>query len=145
MNNKGNSGFIYVILFIAFIVFIIPQIMYPDHLYFLNGIIKEGFNDFDIDDMSGEKSFCRQYKSTPHILNEKSKILTKSSCMNTDCTVWTSNELCVAGSLDGPVYSKVCLLGLQCSVMRLMSPRKPMSNMRSASSRMSTSILERST
>jgi len=104
MNNKGNSGFIYVILFIAFIVFIIPQIMYPDHLYFLNGIIKEGFNDFDIDDMSGEKSFCRQYKSTPHILNEKSKILTKSSCMNTDCTVWTSNELCVAGSLDGPVY-----------------------------------------
>ena len=78
--------------------------MYPDHLYFLNGIIKEGFNDFDIDDMSGEKSFCRQYKSTPHILNEKSKVLTKSSCMNTDCTVWTSNELCVAGSLDGPVY-----------------------------------------
>ncbi len=104
MINNGNSGFIYIILIIAFIVFIIPQIMYPDHLYFLNGIIKEGFNDFDIDDMSGEKIFCRQYKSTPHILNEHSKILTKSSCMNTDCTVWTSNELCVAGSLDGPVY-----------------------------------------
>ena len=104
MNNKGNSGFIYIILIIAFVVFIIPQIMYPDHLYFLNRIIKEGFNDFDIDDMSGEKSFCRQYKSTPHILNEQSNVLTKSSCMNTDCTAWTSNEMCVAGSLDGPVY-----------------------------------------
>ncbi len=36
------------------------------------------------------------------------------------------------------LYSNVCLLGLQCSVIRLMSPRKPMSSMRSASSKIKT-------
>jgi hypothetical protein len=86
------------------LVFKNPKKKYPDHLYFLNDIIKEGFNDFDINERSGEKSFCRKYKSTPSILNEQSKTLTKMSCMNTDCTVWTNNELCVAGSLEGPVY-----------------------------------------
>jgi hypothetical protein len=50
-------------------------------------------------------AFCESHRGSSHILNESCGNLTKQNCNNTSCCVWSSDQKCLAGSIDGPTFN----------------------------------------
>ena len=50
-------------------------------------------------------AFCENHRGSSHILEESCGKLTQGNCNSTSCCVWTSNNKCVAGKVDGPTFN----------------------------------------
>jgi hypothetical protein len=50
-------------------------------------------------------AFCENHRGSSHILEESCGKLTHGNCNSTSCCVWTSNNKCVAGKVDGPTFN----------------------------------------
>ena len=55
--------------------------------------------------MSKSQAFCDVYKSSGGSLDESCSKLTRGNCDDTSCCVWTSNQKCAAGGIDGPTFN----------------------------------------
>jgi hypothetical protein len=55
--------------------------------------------------MSTSKAFCDVHKDSGGSLDESCGRLTKGNCNNTSCCVWTSNQKCAAGGVNGPTFN----------------------------------------
>ena len=55
--------------------------------------------------MSKSKAFCDVHKGSSGSLDESCGRLTRENCNDTSCCVWTSNQKCAAGGVDGPTFN----------------------------------------
>jgi len=55
--------------------------------------------------MSKSQAFCDVHKGSSGSLDESCSKLTRGNCYDTSCCVWTSNQKCVAGGVDGPTFN----------------------------------------
>jgi hypothetical protein len=55
--------------------------------------------------MSKSQAFCDVHKGSSGSLDESCSRLTKGNCYDTSCCVWTSNQKCAAGGIDGPTFN----------------------------------------
>jgi hypothetical protein len=55
--------------------------------------------------MSKSQAFCDVHKGSSGSLDESCGRLTKGNCYDTSCCVWTSNQKCAAGGIDGPTFN----------------------------------------
>jgi len=55
--------------------------------------------------MSKSQAFCDVHKGSSGSLDESCGRLTKGNCDDTSCCVWTSNQKCAAGGIDGPTFN----------------------------------------
>jgi hypothetical protein len=55
--------------------------------------------------MSKSKAFCEVHKGSSGTLDELCGRLTRGNCNDTSCCVWTSNQKCAAGGIDGPTFN----------------------------------------
>ena len=55
--------------------------------------------------MSKSQAFCDVHKGSSSSLNDSCGRLTRGNCNDTSCCVWTSNQKCVAGGIDGPTFN----------------------------------------
>jgi hypothetical protein len=52
-----------------------------------------------------KKSFCDNHRGSSNILEESCGNLTRRNCISTSCCVFTSENKCVAGNQDGPIFN----------------------------------------
>ena len=50
-------------------------------------------------------AFCENYKSSAGSLDKSCGKLTKNNCNTTSCCIWTSDNKCVAGGINGPIFN----------------------------------------
>ena len=55
--------------------------------------------------MSKSQAFCDVHKGSGGSLDESCSRLTRGNCLDTSCCVWTSNQKCAAGGIDGPTFN----------------------------------------
>jgi hypothetical protein len=55
--------------------------------------------------MSKSQAFCDVHKGSSGSLDESCGRLTRGNCNDTSCCVWTSNQKCSAGGVDGPTFN----------------------------------------
>jgi len=55
--------------------------------------------------MSKSQAFCDVHKGSSGSLDESCSRLTRENCNDTSCCVWTSNQKCAAGGIDGPTFN----------------------------------------
>ena len=55
--------------------------------------------------MSKSQAFCDVNKGSSGSLDESCSRLTRGNCNDTSCCVWTSNQKCTAGGIDGPTFN----------------------------------------
>lgn len=55
--------------------------------------------------MSKNRAFCDVHKGSSGSLDESCGRLTRGNCNDTSCCVWTSNQKCTAGGVDGPTFN----------------------------------------
>lgn len=55
--------------------------------------------------MSKSQAFCDVNKGSSGSLDESCGRLTRGNCDDTSCCVWTSNQKCAAGGIDGPTFN----------------------------------------
>ena len=55
--------------------------------------------------MSKSQAFCDVHKGSSGSLDESCGRLTRGNCNDTSCCVWTSNQKCAAGGIDGPTFN----------------------------------------
>ncbi len=55
--------------------------------------------------MSKSQAFCDVHKGSSGSLDESCGRLTRGNCNDTSCCVWTSNQKCTAGGVDGPTFN----------------------------------------
>ena len=55
--------------------------------------------------MSKSQAFCDVHKGSSGSLDESCGRLTRGNCDDTSCCVWTSNQKCAAGGIDGPTFN----------------------------------------
>jgi hypothetical protein len=55
--------------------------------------------------MSKSQAFCDVHKGSSGSLDESCGGLTKGNCNETSCCVWTSDQKCAAGGIDGPTFN----------------------------------------
>ena len=55
--------------------------------------------------MSKSQAFCDVHKGSSGSLDESCGRLTRGNCNDTSCCVWTSNQKCTAGGIDGPTFN----------------------------------------
>jgi hypothetical protein len=55
--------------------------------------------------MNKSQAFCDAYKGSSGSLDESCGRLTRGKCNETSCCVWTSNQKCTAGGVDGPTFN----------------------------------------
>jgi len=55
--------------------------------------------------MNASEAFCEVHKGSSGLLNESCGKLTRGNCNDTSCCVWTSNQKCAAGGVDGPTFN----------------------------------------
>ena len=96
-----NTIVLFIIIFVVVIFY--DSLMSSSNVKPMQAYI-EGYDTFDPESVSGANSFCTHNQIDPQLLNEKSRGITKSNCMNTRCTIWTNDYGCVAGNQDGPTY-----------------------------------------
>ena len=65
---------------------------------------REGFATTPLSDNKAD-SFCKSNSSSSNNRNKKCNQLTKNNCNLTSCCVWTSDEKCVAGNEEGPIFN----------------------------------------
>jgi len=83
--------FFTLILFISYISY---------SFYFSN---KEEFDTNII--MNKSDAFCESNKGSSGSLDNSCKKLSKKNCTSTSCCVWTSDNMCLAGSENGPTFN----------------------------------------
>lgn len=98
MINKKT--FLY-ILFIIAIYFITTRVLMYN-VFEPNSYIEDFSSNISIDKAS---SFCNANVGNSNNLNQKCNQLTSDNCKSTSCCVWTSNQQCVAGKVDGPTFN----------------------------------------
>ncbi len=54
---------------------------------------------------SKSQAFCDVYKGSSGSLDKSCNRLTKDNCNETSCCIWSSNNKCAAGTVDGPTFS----------------------------------------
>jgi hypothetical protein len=55
--------------------------------------------------MSKSQAFCDVHKGSSGSLDESCGRLTRGNCNDTSCCVWSSNQKCAAGGVDGPTFN----------------------------------------
>jgi hypothetical protein len=55
--------------------------------------------------MNASQAFCEVHKGSSGSLDESCDRLTRGNCNDTSCCVWTSNQKCAAGGIDGPTFN----------------------------------------
>ena len=55
--------------------------------------------------MNKSQAFCDVHKGSSGSLDESCGRLTRGNCDDTSCCVWTSNQKCAAGGIDGPTFN----------------------------------------
>jgi hypothetical protein len=55
--------------------------------------------------MNASQAFCEVHKGSGVKLDESCGKLTRGNCNDTSCCVWTSNQKCAAGGVDGPTFN----------------------------------------
>lgn len=55
--------------------------------------------------MSKSQAFCDVHKGSGGSLDESCGRLTRGNCLDTSCCVWTSDQKCAAGGIDGPTFN----------------------------------------
>lgn len=55
--------------------------------------------------MSKSQAFCDVHKGSSGSLDESCGRLTRGNCNDTSCCVWTSNQKCAAGGVDGHTFN----------------------------------------
>jgi len=55
--------------------------------------------------MNSSQAFCQVHKGSSGSLDESCGRLTRGNCTDTSCCVWTSNQKCAAGGVDGPTFN----------------------------------------
>jgi hypothetical protein len=55
--------------------------------------------------MSKSQAFCDVHKGSSGSLDESCGRLTRGNCNDTSCCVWSSNQKCTAGGVDGPTFN----------------------------------------
>jgi len=55
--------------------------------------------------LSKSDAFCEHHKGSSHTLEQSCEKLTQGNCNSTSCCVWTSNNKCVAGKVNGPTFN----------------------------------------
>jgi hypothetical protein len=104
--------FIVVFLFFALIVFIksigLNLNAKQPRKKLLQVVTIEGMTNSDTDTpiiLSKSDAFCEHHKGSSHILEKSCEKLTQGNCNSTSCCVWTSNNKCVAGKVNGPTFN----------------------------------------
>jgi hypothetical protein len=66
----------------------------------------EIMKEVDSMNLDGNKGFCQIHSShsSSSNLEESCNNLTKRNCNDVDCCVWTSNNKCSSGNIDGPIF-----------------------------------------
>ena len=55
--------------------------------------------------MNPSEAFCEVHKGSGGSLDESCRKLTRENCNDTSCCVWTNNQKCAAGGVDGPTFN----------------------------------------
>jgi len=55
--------------------------------------------------MSKSQAFCDAHKGSGGLLDDSCNRLTKENCNDTSCCVWTSEQKCAAGGVDGLTFN----------------------------------------
>jgi hypothetical protein len=98
INKKTLLG----IVFIIAIYFIITRIIMHHYAFSSNNNIEHFSSTISTDKASG---FCNANVGNSNNLNKKCKLLTSDNCKSTSCCVWTSDQQCLAGKVDGPTFN----------------------------------------
>lgn len=96
-----NKKTLLYILFIIAIYFIVTRII-MHNVFITNNSIEHFSSAISIDKASG---FCNSNVGNSNSLNQKCQQLTSDNCKSTSCCVWTSEQQCVAGRVDGPTFN----------------------------------------
>lgn len=103
LNNNYISILFFVIFTFAFLIFSpwnFNPIMHPPKLT-QSVLIETMVNENEISPASG---FCQTHLGKAGDLEISCNKLTKNRCLQTGCCVFTSNEKCSAGSIEGATY-----------------------------------------
>ena len=105
MNFKyilNNSMFFTISIVMIFVFFVLYIFIKNNNIY----NIIEGLDNQDTDIiMKGSDSFCETNIGSGGDLEKSCNKLTQSSCNSTSCCVWTSDNICKAGSATGPTFN----------------------------------------
>jgi len=55
--------------------------------------------------MSKSDAFCESHRGNSGTLEDSCNKLTKNNCNSTSCCVWTSDNKCKAGDINGPTFN----------------------------------------
>lgn len=103
--KKLAKCFFYILLFLSLVLFLYTIVTNLS----TKTKQKNGFQNItkDITSIIVNKSdaFCENHRGSSHILEESCGKLTQGNCNSTSCCVWTSNNKCVAGKVDGPTFN----------------------------------------
>lgn len=55
--------------------------------------------------MDKSDAFCENHRGTSGALEESCGKLTKNNCNSTSCCVWSSDNKCAAGNVNGPTFN----------------------------------------
>ena len=55
--------------------------------------------------MNKNDAFCESQRGTSGTLDESCGKLTQGNCTSTSCCVWTSDNKCKAGDINGPIFN----------------------------------------
>lgn len=105
MNFKyilNNSRFFIISIVMIFVFFVLYIFIKNNNIY--NNI--EGLDNLDTDIiMNVGNSFCETNKESGGNLENSCNKLTQSNCNSTSCCVWTSDNICKAGNVNGPTFN----------------------------------------
>ena len=103
--------FIFVFIFISLILFtniIGFKLNYNVPKKLLQVITMENFNNNEtniiLPSAKGD-AFCETHRGYSGTLDNSCNNLTKKNCNSTSCCVWTNDNKCVAGGIQGPTFN----------------------------------------
>uniref|UniRef100_A0A6C0IEH6 Uncharacterized protein n=1 Tax=viral metagenome TaxID=1070528 RepID=A0A6C0IEH6_9ZZZZ len=93
-----------IILFIKSIGINFNAKEYPKQL--LQVVTIEGFDNLNTSLITNKSdAFCKNHIGNSNTLNESCNKLSHKNCNTTSCCILTSNNKCVAGNKDGPIFN----------------------------------------
>lgn len=112
MNFKYILKILFFVLFIFSVIIFINSVglnlnfKKPHKL--LQVITMDGFENIDtniIYPSSKSDAFCEVQRNSSGTLDKSCNNLTKNNCNSTSCCVWTNENKCVAGGINGPTFN----------------------------------------
>jgi hypothetical protein len=95
--------FFILIFFIFFIYYILYNLNSDVHYKKYNNNLIEGLKTNTNSNVAD--AFCESHRGSSNVLQESCSKLTKRNCLSTSCCVYTSEDKCVAGNQDGPIFN----------------------------------------